>query len=335
VFFGGGTPSLWAPAEVGRVLGVVKAELGLAEDVEITLEANPGTVHERLFEAFVAAGVNRFSIGAQSFDDRELAQLGRIHGALDAGRAVRLAKASGARVSLDLIYGQPGQTWAAVSASLDRALELETEHLSAYTLTLEPGTPLSRQAATGEFVPMDEDAQAELIERVSERLNTAGLVRYEISNYARPGCEAVHNTLYWVGAPYLGVGAGAHGYSPAPGLASAVRRADVKSPEEYVARALLGQDPVGFSERLDRRAVLGDRLLVGFRVKWGLDLGALDAEAELGGALVSALAPAASELVARGLLAEAGSRLVPTGRGFLFADLVAVRLLTALEALAP
>jgi oxygen-independent coproporphyrinogen-3 oxidase len=313
------------------VISAVRAEVGLIDGAEITLEANPGTVHERSFERFVAAGVNRFSIGVQSFDDRELSSLGRIHGAQDASRAVKLAKQSGARVSLDLIYALSGQTWDSVSRSIDAAVALEPDHISAYTLTVEPGTMLARQQELGRFEPLEDDAQADLIERVTGELLVHGFVRYEISSYAQPGQAARHNTIYWVGGPYLGIGAGAHSYLPGPSLRSALRRSNLKSPEEYQERALAGTDPVGMSESLGLREVLGDRLMVGFRIKWGLDLAGLEREAGLEG-LAQALTPTAEALAQRGLLRRSGARWAPTpSLGFLFADEIARRFLAELD----
>ncbi len=335
VFFGGGTPSRWAPAEVGRVIAAIRARLGLRPGCEVTLEANPGSVAAERFAAYVAAGVTRFSIGVQSFIDAELEALGRVHDAAAAARAVEAAVATGARVSLDLMYAFPGQTWDDVARSLDRALELGTEHLSIYTLTVEPDTALGRRARLGLFVPMDDDRQAELIDRVNARLAGAGFGRYEISNHARPGAESRHNALYWVGGAYLGLGAGAHGYLPAPGLASAWRGENVKSPEDYLEGARTGRFPRRFEERLDRRAVIGDRLMVAFRGAWGLDVAALAAEAGCVGVLEPLLVPALEALVRQGLLGSAGTRYFPSERGMLFNDAIARTLLGAARALPP
>lgn len=332
LYFGGGTPSLWDPRAVGRVIRAVRARFGLGAQAEITLEANPGTVHEALFERFVAEGVGRFSIGAQSFVPAELVQLGRIHDAVAGEHAVRAAKATGARVSLDLIYAQPGQRWADVARSIERALALAPDHLSAYTLTVEPGTPLGHRAASGAFVPLEDDAQAELIEQVTASLARAGYERYEVSSYAPPGLEAVHNTLYWVGADYLGVGAGAHSHRAATDLSRAHRRANVKSPVEYEARALAGDHQPIFEETLSRREVLAERLMLGVRVRWGLDLEALGRAAGIDD-LPARLAPWIEPLISEGLLSRRGDRVAPTDRGFLFTDGMGRRLLEAAEVL--
>lgn len=332
LYFGGGTPSLWDPSEVGRVIRRVRTSPGLHSEAEITLEANPGTVHAELFSAFVEAGVNRFSIGAQSFVANELVQLGRIHGEHAAAEAVRAAKATGARVSLDLIYAQPRQRWADVQRSLETALELEPDHVSAYTLTVEPDTALGRQHAEGRFTPMEDDAQAELIEALTGALEGAGYLRYEVSSYAPAGREAVHNTLYWVGGAYLGLGAGAHSYRPGPNLRGSVRRGNLKSPALYLESTLTGHRP-GFEEKLSVQVALQDRLMMGVRTRFGLDLAELDHEARLSGQLLSALAPEVEALVHEGLLHRVEAWIAPTPKGFFFVDLLARRLAEPLGSL--
>jgi oxygen-independent coproporphyrinogen-3 oxidase len=334
IYFGGGTPSRWDPGQVARVVRALEGRYGLAEGAEVTLEANPGTVAEGRLEAFRAAGVNRFSIGCQSFDDDELRSLGRIHSAEASVRAARMAKATGARISLDLIYGLPGQTEARALASVDAALALEPDHLSAYTLTIEPETVLARRVRLGLFKPMPDDEQAARIERVSAHLAEAGFDRYEVSSYAREGRVSVHNTLYWLGGAYLGLGAGAHGYLPGPGLERAVRRENVKIPERYVETALAGRTEARFEEQLERAQVVSDRLMVVFRTAFGLDVDALDAE--LGGRLERAtLLPLLETLHRQGFLVRAGARWRPTTRGFLFNDAIARAMVHAGGLVAP
>jgi putative oxygen-independent coproporphyrinogen III oxidase len=325
IFFGGGTPSRWAPEQVGRVIRRAQEKFGFESNIEITLEANPGTVAEARMFAFVAAGVNRFSIGVQSFDDAELGSLGRIHDASRAETAVRIAKKTGARVSLDLIYALPGQSWNDVRRSLERALSLETHHVSAYTLTIEPDTVLGKKTARGLFVPMIDDLQADLIDRVSDALAKAGYVRYEISNYAQPGQESRHNSLYWIGGAYLGVGAGAHSYLPSSDLSRAMRRETVRRPESYLADPLAYE----FEEELDRAQVLGDRLMVALRPRWGIDLSELAAEARVPRERLGAIDAALDQLALRGLVERVGPRVVPTARGFLMNDAIARALLAA------
>lgn len=327
VYFGGGTPSRWAPEEVGRVLAAIRARFGLAPGAEVTLEANPGTLVEGRLEGFRRSGINRFSIGCQSFDDLELRTLGRIHDAEAGRRAVRMARGTGARVSLDLIYGLPGQSAASAFRSVDEALQLEPDHVSAYTLSIEPNTVLARRTRLGLFRPMPDDEQADLIEHVSARLERAGFARYEVSSYARAGRVSIHNTLYWLGGAYLGLGAGAHSYLPhrppgASGPRSAIRRENERSPERYLAAALGGRTEAQFEERLDPRGLVADRLMVVFRTAFGLDPGALVSEtgAWLGQDVLSG---ALLTLERQGLVKQAGRRVAPTARGFLFNDAIA------------
>ena len=330
IYLGGGTPSLWAPSQVGRVLSALKARFGLRPGAELTLEANPESAQPERLAAFRAAGVNRFSIGCQSFDEAELAALGREHDARASQEAVRAAIATGARVSLDLIYGLPGQSTEAARRSVDRALALSPDHLSAYALTVEPDTLLERRVRLGRFRPMPDDEQARLIEAVSAHLAGAGFVRYEVSSYARQGRVSLHNTGYWQGAAYLGLGAGAHSYLPAPGLVRAERRENVRSPARYVDTALAGDVEASWTEVLDAARIAGDRLMIAFRSRFGLDVG--DFVEELSGAVDPApLEAATARLVREGLLERVGARLRPTARGWLFNDVVARAMMDAAE----
>jgi oxygen-independent coproporphyrinogen-3 oxidase len=208
VFFGGGTPSLLSAGAIGRILGTVDRQLGLAADAEITLEANPGTAEAGRFRGFRSAGVNRLSIGVQSFSDRALAALGRIHDADEAVRAVAMARAAGFEaINLDLMHGLPGQTPEEGLADLERGLALETDHLSWYQLTIEPNTAFHNRPP---LLPV-EDVLERIEDQGAERLRAAGLERYEVSAWARPGAECRHNLNYWRFGDYLGAGPGAHG----------------------------------------------------------------------------------------------------------------------------
>ncbi|WP_346765473.1 radical SAM family heme chaperone HemW [Thioalkalivibrio sp. XN8] len=208
VFFGGGTPSLCPPEELGRFLAGLAARLPLAPDAEITLEANPGTIEHGRFSEFAAAGVNRVSLGVQSFQPGLLQAIGRIHDAREAGLAIEeLARAGIDNFNLDLMYGLPGQSAAAAAADLEAALQAGPPHLSLYQLTLEPGTPFHRRPPE---LP-DEDSCWAMECAATERLAAAGYRRYEVSAWARPGRECRHNLNYWSFGDYLGLGAGAHG----------------------------------------------------------------------------------------------------------------------------
>jgi len=208
VFFGGGTPSLFAPSAIGRVLEVARAQLPLAAEAEVTLEANPGAIERGAFREYRAAGVTRVSLGAQSFDERALGALGRIHSPLDTVRAATELHAAGlGNFNLDLMYGLPGQDVAAAVHDIEAALALSPAHLSHYQLTLEPGTPF---AVRPPALP-DDDECATMLEECQARLSASGFAQYEVSAYARAGAQCHHNLNYWTFGDYLGVGAGAHG----------------------------------------------------------------------------------------------------------------------------
>lgn len=322
LYFGGGTPSEWDPEQLTRVIDRLRP--ALERSAEITLEANPGTIADARIEAFMRAGINRFSIGAQSFHDHELEILGRTHSAREIVATVQGAQRAGARVSIDLIYALPGQTIMDLHRSIARAYELGVDHISAYTLTIEPSTPLARKTEAGTFEPMPDDEQAELIEAVTDRLESHRYFRYEVSSYSPPGLEAVHNSIYWVGGAYLGVGAGAHSYRPAPDRSAAVRRENLRAPGEYVADANAGKFSARMEETLDRPAVLGERLMVGVRSKWGVNLDALPP-------LPPSSLEALDQLVKDGLLEKCDRVYRPTAKGFFFADLMGRKLLASMD----
>jgi oxygen-independent coproporphyrinogen-3 oxidase len=249
VYLGGGTPSLLHPGQVGSVLEAVRGSFRLDPDAEISIEANPGTLDAERLRGFRAAGVNRLSLGVQSLDDGELRLLGRIHTAADAERTCAAARRAGwENIGLDLIFGLPGQSPAAWERTLDRALALAPEHFSLYALTLERGTRLARAVRRGALPAPDEDAAAEMYERAGELLAAAGYRQYEISNWARDGASGAgarparfprfasrHNLGYWLNRPYLGFGAGAHGW------AAGRRYANVRDLEKYIARNAAGR----------------------------------------------------------------------------------------------
>ena len=215
LFFGGGTPSLMPLAEMERLLDGLRHHFQVAADAEITLEANPGTVDEAYLSRLWEMGVNRLSLGVQSFRDDELTFLGRIHSARGAREAYRAARSAGfENVGLDLIFGLPGQTVDRWLESLEEAIDLGPEHLSLYALTVEDGTPLGDDVALGRTPATDPDLQAELYSRAAERLEPAGYDHYEISNWARPGYQCRHNLTYWRNGFWLGLGAGAHSHLP-------------------------------------------------------------------------------------------------------------------------
>ena len=232
IFFGGGTPSLFAPESIGRVLESARRHLTVAADVEVTLEANPGTIERGRFTGYRAAGVNRVSLGAQSFDAEKLAALGRIHSPQDTERAAEELHAAGlSNFNLDLMYALPGQDVAGAASDVDRALALEPAHLSHYQLTLEPGTQFAARPPT---LPAEE-IESEMLSACHERLARAGFARYEVSAYARPGLECRHNLNYWTFGDYLGVGAGAHGKLTDAATRTILRTTQQREPRRYQA----------------------------------------------------------------------------------------------------
>lgn len=232
VFFGGGTPSLFSPDSIGRVLRHAGEVLSVAPLAEVTLEANPGAVEHGRFADYAAAGVNRVSLGAQSFDDGSLQLLGRIHASREIDAAVAGLRAAGiANFNLDLMYGLPGQTLDAALHDLRRALDFGPAHVSHYQLTLEPGTPFARHPPQ---LP-DDDACFEMQLACQERLASAGFAQYEVSAYARPSRECAHNLNYWRYGDYLGIGAGAHGKVALAAAGRIVRTVRVRHPASYLA----------------------------------------------------------------------------------------------------
>ena len=269
VFFGGGTPSLMNPATVGVLLDDAARLFRPEPDMEVTLEANPTSVEAERFRGFRAAGVNRVSLGVQALDDAALRGLGRQHSAAAAVAALELARNTFPRVSFDLIYARPGQTPAAWTAELDRALALCADHLSLYQLTVEPGTAYEALHRRGELVLPDPDTQAELYQLTAERAARHGLLPYEVSNYARPGGESRHNLAYWRYEDYAGIGPGAHGRLTLDGRIVATRRH--RAPEPWAER--VGREGHGSTaeEELAPRDRGREMLLMGLRLSEGID----------------------------------------------------------------
>lgn len=325
LYFGGGTPSRLEPASIARIVAAVRAALPeTAPDLEITLEVNPSTTERARLPGFREAGVSRLSIGVQSFDDAMLKRLGRAHRAAESHATLAAARAAGfANVSLDLLFAGPGQSPAALDADLDALLAAAPEHVSAYALTLEEGTPFARAAAAGRLRVPDDDAVAALCERVWGRLEAAGLARYEVSSFARPGFESRHNRRYWQRRPVLGIGPGA--WSSEPPRADApfgARRANVRDLDDWQARTRRGEpgaaDP---PERPDAATARGEAMFLGLRTRAGLSAAAF--AAEFGAPPRAFYGAAIDALREAGLLIEtAGGDLRLSERGFLLSDSV-------------
>jgi oxygen-independent coproporphyrinogen-3 oxidase len=330
IYLGGGTPALLHPASVARIVAALQGAFGGAPR-EVTLEANPSTLERERLAGFRAAGVDRLSLGVQSFDDATLRRLGRAHRAEEAHRTLEAARAAGfANLSLDLIEGAPGQTAADLERDLDAALAFGPEHLSAYALTLEPGTPFHAAAAKGRLAAPDDDAVAEMLERTHARLEAAGLLRYEVSSWARPGRESLHNQRYWRRAPVLGVGVGAHSTEPTSAEEPfGARAANERGLAAWLARVEAGGGAAPPQrEAPDAGTARGEAAFLALRTRAGLD--AARFAAEFGAKPRHFFAPAIDALRALGLLDEsAAGDLSPTPRSWLFADTVATHFVGA------
>ena len=269
IFFGGGTPSLMRPATVDAVLDAVARHWRLADDVEITLEANPTSVEAERFRGYRVAGVNRVSLGVQALDDGVLLALGRTHSAREALDAVAIARAAFDRYSFDLIYARPQQTVEQWSSELRSALAQAGEHVSLYQLTIEPETPYAQLHAAGKLPVPDEDTARALFEVTQEICAAQGLPAYEISNHARAGGECRHNLIYWRGHEYAGIGPGAHGRLDIAGDRHAT--ATEKRPEAWLARVEQSGDGLVSDEILTLAERADEFLLMGLRLAEGID----------------------------------------------------------------
>jgi oxygen-independent coproporphyrinogen-3 oxidase len=308
VFLGGGTPTTTRVADLKALLVRLRDRFAIDERAEVTIEANPDTVDRGKLEGLLEAGYERLSMGVQSFDVAVLGALERLHSPASVRRAVTDARAAGYRnVNVDLIYGAHGETLESWDRTLREAIALEPEHVSAYALTIEPSTPLGRKVQSGALPAPDGDVQADMFGLACELLRDAGYGHYEISNWARPGFECVHNLGYWERRPYVGLGAGAHSYRENH------RWWNVRPPEEYLARVDAGEVPTGGDERLEpgdaylEEVFLRLRILRGVPVSW-ID----DAKAE--------------PFLRNGLLEDRDGVLAPTERGMLLLNEIVLAL---------
>jgi oxygen-independent coproporphyrinogen-3 oxidase len=269
IFFGGGTPSLMDPATVESVIAAAAAHWKPSDRIEITLEANPNSVEAERFADLAAAGVNRLSLGLQSFDDRALAFLGRAHNAREGFKALEIAQRNFRRVSFDLIYALPGDSEASWSATLGQALSLGTSHLSLYQLTIEPGTRFAALFQAGKLDPLDSDRAAALYELTDAMTAAAGMPAYEISNYARPGAESRHNLTYWRYGDYSGIGPGAHGRR------LGMRTVRHRKPENFLSALTRNGHGIAEEARLSATEAADEALVMGLRLAEGIDAAAL------------------------------------------------------------
>jgi oxygen-independent coproporphyrinogen-3 oxidase len=331
IFVGGGTPSLLAPGLWKTLLERLNALFDLSAmrdgSGEFTVECNPETVTPELMHTLKSGGVTRVSVGAQSFNPQHLKTLERWHDPANVPRAVEMARAAGiSRQSIDLIFGIPGQSVEDWLSDLRQALALGTEHLSCYALTYEPGTAITARLKRGEFHAIDEDFEADMFGATLDTLRSAGLDRYEVSNFARPGAECRHNLAYWRQESWLAAGpsasahVGGHRWKNRPRL------------DDYLNRAISGFSPIIDHEPPDTHRALTERLLTGLRLAEGLDIastleraGAIDAGAP------ARLQSAAAGAVSKGLLNPSASRWTLTDSGFLIADVIVLDFMSALD----
>ncbi|MEQ1510036.1 MAG: radical SAM family heme chaperone HemW [Sphingopyxis sp.] len=337
IFFGGGTPSLMPPATVAALIAAAEAHWGFADGIEITLEANPNSVEIANFAALSEAGVNRISIGVQSFDAETLHFLGRAHSADEALRAIDAAQAYFSRVSFDLITARPGQTLTGWEVELARALALGTGHLSLYQLTIEPGTRFQTLFARGDLVLPDEDLSADLFAATAAMSAAAGLPAYEVSNHARRGEESRHNLTYWRYGDYIGIGPGAHGRRGSAGPQGDGRRGSAgphggrrragvsterhRKPENWLGAVHEHGHGIKAERALTAETRAVEALLMGLRLAEGVDLSHI---AAMSGVAQDALVDeqAATRLAALGLVAQAGARLTVLPAGMLLLDAI-------------
>ncbi len=337
VFFGGGTPSYLPPGSLGMLLDAIRGSFGLADEAEVTAEANPDDLDEGKLASLLEAGVNRLSIGVQSLDDGLLKVLGRRHSAREAIDAFRAARGAGFdNVSIDLMYGLPDQTLEQWGATLDKALEERPSHISMYCLTLEGGTPMERDAAAGRIPVPDGDLAADMYLAAEIQTAGAGLRHYEISNWAIPGRESRHNLLYWRNRPFLGVGPGAHSYLDGH------RFHNIRSPREYIRKLTPGESPISppsfprrrepipsggpfesipvveAAEPVDRRLEMAETMMMGLR----LDTGVAPDQfaARFGESPAYVYGEVIDELADDGLLETADGSFVLTPRGRLLGN---------------
>ena len=308
IFLGGGTPSLFPPEAIDRLISGLRARLRLSADCEVTLEANPGTFEKDRFRAFRQAGITRLSIGVQSFNDAHLKALGRVHDRGQALAAVNEAAQVFDTFNLDLMYALPGQTLAQLSEDVDTALSFAPPHLSIYHLTIEPNTLFAKHPPA---LPEDDEAYA-MMDRITERTAVAGLGRYEVSAYAKPGHTCAHNLNYWQFGDYLGIGAGAH--SKLSFAHRIVRQVRYREPQLYMRQAMQGE-PVTQSDEVSRADLPFEFMLNALRLKAGF---ALSDFMERTGLALTSIQQGLKQAEAKGLIARDWTRVWPTERGFDF-----------------
>ena len=312
IFFGGGTPSLMSPSTIESLIASATSHWMPADEIEITLEANPNSVEAGRFADLAAAGVNRLSLGLQSFDDPALRFLGRAHSVTEGLCALEIAQANFARVSVDVIYALPGDTEKRWHKSLERALSLGTTHLSLYQLTIEPGTRFATMAARGDLQPLGSDEAAALYELTDAMTSAAGLPAYEISNHARSGHESRHNLTYWRYGDYAGIGPGAHGRR------LGMRTVRHRKPENFLSALARNDRGIAEEAPLSPAEAADEALVMGLRLVEGIDVDQLSRRFEISVVDWSRV----DRLVDSHYLAREGSRVATTAKGRLLLDAI-------------
>ena len=325
IFFGGGTPSTFKPQSIGKILDHVGRKFALQPGCEITLEANPGTVDSAKFAGYRDAGVNRISVGIQSFQPRLLKFLGRVHTAEEGRKALEIVRQAGfENFSFDLIFANPGQSLRELEADLDIAIDYQSPHLSAYNLTFEEGTPFHHEYHCGRMATLTEDQEIAMAELIEDKLRRAGLIRYEISNYALPGRHSRHNVNYWRSGDYLGVGAGAHSYLQT-GTDPILRErwSNEKNPGRYMSGINESGIAITDRENIDRDKAASEFLFLGLRMIAGVSSEVF--RSTFGRAPVE-FYPKIETWREAGLMAEEKGNLRLTAKGLLLANSIFVEL---------
>jgi oxygen-independent coproporphyrinogen-3 oxidase len=320
IFFGGGTPSMFAPENIGRVIEKASRLFPFEKEIEISLEANPDRDDCTRLPGFRSCGVNRISIGAQSFQPRLLKYLGRLHTADETRRALRTACEAGYEsISLDLIYALPCESLSELEADLVEALGYDPHHLSAYNLTFEEGTPFGKNYRAGKIQSLPEDAEIAMAKLIEETAAAHGLERYEISNYAKAGFQSRHNQSYWIGRDYLGIGAGAHSYKRVDSneLVWGRRWQNENPPRRYMRQVTETGKAVSSSEENDKTRAAGEFMFLGLRMIQGISPQEFSHRF---GQPPDALYPVINDLLNDGLIQKTGSRLRLTPNGLLVAN---------------
>jgi putative oxygen-independent coproporphyrinogen III oxidase len=317
LYFGGGTPSFLSPRQVATIVQTVRDRYGLEKDAEVTLEANPGTVTLESLEGYLSAGINRLSIGVQSFHDNRLKVLGRIHTAEQAKSAAIMARAAGFKsIGIDLIHSLPGQALQEWELELQEATAIRPDHISAYGLSVEKGTPFAALVEAGELVLPDEETAASMFELTAATLGKAGYEQYEISNFALPGRRSRHNRVYWQRGNYLGFGAGAHSFIRAPGFG--VRWENPPQMAEYAASVNSCRLPDAAT--LSRREAMEEFFFLGLRLLEGVDLD--EFKGEFGADARDEFPGTIERLTAAGLLVDDGNTLRLSPHGLILSNRV-------------